>query len=411
MSLVCSEPDSTAGVAVRLSDFLDCQARALGENGFQALAGGPIGMSVLSGLLTIFIGLIGYRLILGEVPGIRHGVNWTIRLGFVLALVTSWPAFQTLVYRVMADGPGEMAAIVLPAAGLPSQGLDGRVQQAYDAMRFGPGSGPLPSRPAEGANGQGEAAAPALAQPSQFQPPVPKTASLFVLATTGSAAAFRIAIGFLLAIGPLAIMALLFDATLGLFVGWVRALAGMAFASLGAAIVTATGLILVEGELAHLQALRAAGTPHLADPQGLTTIVTVLALLAFVTGLAAMRMTGALRLSWRSSSAQSALGQAQASAALTIVPALATTHQAAMAGRQAAGQGRAAGVAESLAASVRREQFHLVESGAANKAAPHAARPATGGPAGIYGNGIGTSARRSLGRRTRSAARRDRGGK
>ena len=46
MSVVCSGPDTSLGVAYRLSEYLDCQARALGENGFQALAGGALGTAV-----------------------------------------------------------------------------------------------------------------------------------------------------------------------------------------------------------------------------------------------------------------------------------------------------------------------------------------------------------------------------
>src|SRR5437763_539074 len=99
MTVFCAAPDASEGVALRLSEYVSCEGRALGENGFQALAGGPLGTSLLSGLVTIFIALIGYRLILGHTPDMRDGIGWTVRLGIVLALVTSWPAFQTLIYR------------------------------------------------------------------------------------------------------------------------------------------------------------------------------------------------------------------------------------------------------------------------------------------------------------------------
>ena len=123
MSPTCEAPDPSLGVALRLSNYLDCLARVLGENGFQALAGGSLGASILSGLVTIFVALIGYRLIFGDTPGLRDGVGWTVRVGVVLALVTSWPAFQTLIYRVAVDGPQELAAIMLPASGLAADGL------------------------------------------------------------------------------------------------------------------------------------------------------------------------------------------------------------------------------------------------------------------------------------------------
>lgn len=423
MSLFCSAPNTSTGVAIRLSDFLDCQARALGENGFQAIAGGPLGMSILSGLLTIFIGLIGYRLILGEIPGLRHGINWAVRLGFVLALVTSWPAFQTLVFRVVADGPVELAGIVLPASGLPSEGLDWRVQQAYDTMRLGSAfqfGQAQANRPQQNSDQSGQvqqqgqppnAQNSALPPPLQFQPPMPQTASLFVLSTAGFTGAFRIAVGFLLAVGPLAIMALLFDATLGLFAGWLRALTGMAFASLASAIVTAIGLMVVESELAHLQALRFGGSIRSMDPQGLTTIVIVLALVTLVTSLAAMRMTGALRLSRPVPLRQSDSDRTQALNSQPAVAALRPAQELVAARIQTLTQTRVAGVAEALAATVRREQAYLIDGSSMNGSAHGRSNEATAGGSALGSSGgLGTTGRRSLGRRTRSAARRDKSG-
>jgi len=421
MSLLCNAPDTSAGVAIGLADYLDCQARALGENGFQALAGGPLGMSLLTGLLTIFIGLVGYRMILGEMPGIRHGINWMVRVGFVLALVTSWPAFQTLVYRVAVDGPVELAAIVIPASGVPTEEMDGRVQQAYDTIRLGSafqqfGLSP-PAQPQQqptdqaGQNPQQQQQGQpsALPQPFQFQPPMPQTAGLFVLATSGFTGAFRIAVGFLLAVGPLAIMALLFDATLGIFSGWIRALAGMAFASLATLIVTAIGLMLVESELANLQALRFGGMSQGMDPQGLMTIVMVLALVTLVTSLAALRMTGAFRLG-RPVFPQPA--DRERVPALVAQPALAVSRpaqeMAAARIAQSAAQSRVAGVAEALAATVRREQSALVVAGAGGGPTYRTSVEAgTNGFAAAYAGGLGTMGRRTVGRRTRLAARRD----
>ena len=72
-------------------------------------------MSLLSGLLTLFVAVVGYRLVLGEFPSIRYWSDAMLRVGFILALVTSWPAAQTLIYRVAVDGPVELANIIVPA--------------------------------------------------------------------------------------------------------------------------------------------------------------------------------------------------------------------------------------------------------------------------------------------------------
>ena len=407
MTVFCAAPDPASGVASSLTYYLDCQARALGENGFQALAGGPLGMSLLSGLITIFIALIGYRLILGETPNLRDGIGWTVRLGFVLALVTSWPAFQTLVYRVAVDGPVELANIVLPASGLPADGLDGRVQQAYDTIRLGSVGQQLQNLAAAAAQSPTpNSQTPALPQPYQFQPPMPQTASLFVLSTAGATGAFRIAIGFLLAVGPLAIMGLLFDATLGLFAGWIRALSGMALAALAALVVTAIDLMVVEGELAHLQALRLGGFGQSMDPQALTTIVIVFALVMLVSTLAAMRMTSAFRLPWGRAVPLARSERAIETALRPGASTLQVMQEQLVARARAAEQSRVAAIAEALTATVRREQTVLVHAGAPGSSPRHDPVETTATMA-ARGIGLGTIGRRTLARRTRTAARRD----
>lgn len=289
----CALPDPGLGIALRLSTYLDCQARALGENGFQALAGSLVATSLVSGLVTIFIALIGYRMILGYVPDLRDGVSWVTRLGIVLALVTSWPAFQVLVYRVAVDGPDEIAKLVLPSSGLPSQETALRVQQAYDTIRLG-----LADVPVLQANGSGDpAAVPAVtSQTTQFQTPLPNTATMFVISTVGLAGALRLGIGFLLSVAPFAILALLFDFGWGLFAGWLRALGALVLAVLGVAIGTSIDLVLVESELAGLQQFRLFGTSSTFDPQALTTIVMLFGLVMLIIVAASFRMAGALGL-------------------------------------------------------------------------------------------------------------------
>lgn len=408
MNIGCTAPDPSAGIALTLSAYLDCQARALGENGFQALAGGAVGMSLLTGLITIFVALIGYRLILGQTVEVRDGIQWTVRLGFVLALITGWPAFQTLVYRVAVDGPAEIAGIILPAGGLTTDGLDWRVQQAYDTIRLG-------SNRAADAGGvesvgvqppSGQPPAPAPAQPFQFQQPMPMTASLLVLGTSGFTGAFKIAIGFLLAVAPLPIMALLFDATLGLFSGWIRALAGMALANLATIAVTSIALTVVETEIAHLQAMRSLGNPQAIDPQGLTTIVSVFAMVMLVTALAALRMASAFRLPVGARAQRESRVSDSPGIVLPAAPARRSIVEAiAPAGSNT--QSRVAGTAAAVASAARREQMFLIGGASSGRQSErggvHAGDTIATPPPAI---GLGVAGRRST-RRTRSAARRD----
>lgn len=403
MTVTCSGPDTSLGVAYRLSEYLDCQARALGENGFQALAGGAMGTAILSAMVTVFIALIGYRLLLGHVPDARDGVGWAVRLGIVLALVTSWPAFQALVYRVAVDAPPDIAAVLLPASGLAGESLAERVQQSYDTMRLGIGN--VQAAPAQASQPANAGQAPPLLEPLK------KTASLLVIATMGLAGALRIAIGFLLAVAPLAIMSLLFRGTNGLFIGWVRALAGAALGLVGATVVTAIHLVAVESELAHLATAGGGEASISVDPQALTTVVMFFALVAVVTTLAAIGMGSALRLPaarvnfFTDSPPLRERADASPAAAETVVPSQTVRGVAGP-----AANARAAAVAEVLATAVHREQRPGQGAGRAHAPPPGqaAVTPATSrrGEDRMVER-IGVTGRRSIGRRTLSAARRD----
>src|SRR5687767_5935772 len=82
---------------------LDCQAQTLGSFGFQSLAqvGSPAGL-VLTALLTLFVAIYGIRLLFGPGNGgsdeARDLVNAVLKIGIVLTLAVSWPAWRTLAY-------------------------------------------------------------------------------------------------------------------------------------------------------------------------------------------------------------------------------------------------------------------------------------------------------------------------
>ena len=76
----------------------------------------------LTGLLTLFVALFGYRMLFGQTPGVRDGVLALVKIGIVLALATSWPAYRTLVYDVALKGPAELAGEIGRPAGLPGAG-------------------------------------------------------------------------------------------------------------------------------------------------------------------------------------------------------------------------------------------------------------------------------------------------
>lgn len=314
----CPAFDPTGPYVSRLVNFVDCHSLALGEEGYRAL--GPstgFGMA-LSGLLTIYVALIGYRLLLGGQMTIREGVFSAIRLGFVLSLTTQWAAYQPLVYDVVTGGPADLASRVLAPGGVggdaPGQ-LIARVQGTHAELgelihRLLPTPDPAAATPATPA-----APVPAVAA---LAPQAPLAAAV---APTGAAAAMvearaalisadrlltgaalagtlsvRVITALLLALGPLFIACLLFDGTRGLFVGWVRVLAGTTLAGLAAALVISLELAVIEPQVQALRDLLDQGQPPGQLPQDMLATCFCFAAIMLAALIALARTTAAFRL-------------------------------------------------------------------------------------------------------------------
>jgi type IV secretion system protein VirB6 len=399
MTLICPAPDLSLGVAQRLSVYFDCQARALGENGFQALAGGTFGATLLTAVVTLFIAVIGFRLVLGHVPDVRDSVGWALRLGFVLALVTSWPTFQTIVYRVAVDGPQDVSSRLMSSAGLSSDAHAFRVQVAYDQLRVGNG---MPPDADEGEGAQSQTGA-ALVEP------LPKTATLLVVSTVGLTGALKLGTGFLLALSPFAIMSSLFSATAGLLSGWVRALGGLVFALIGTSLVTAADLLIVEGELSRSQFLVRAGLAP-GDTQSLSTIVILFALVAAVITVAGMWFASAVKLPRPATNpllVEIRNGNVIHKAAEVMTE---VVRQPEPSVSSSPAPTRAVVVARALSSSVHREQRAAAAQG--QQFVDGTTRQQDGHEAAALAEslrapGTGLPGRRGIGRRTVSAARRD----
>jgi type IV secretion system protein VirB6 len=213
------------GVIRGVLGAVDCQTRAFAEAGYSSLTSASSGFQIaLTALLTIYVALVGYRMMfaqggakLSDAPGIA------LSIGAILALVTSWSTFQTLVFDVAAKAPGEIAAAVAAplqanSGSLAADPVNG-LQAAYDqitrsAVAFGATAGPN----AKAYSSPQASAAEALSAAS----------GAMFMTTAGVIAAATLAIGVLTAVGPIFIAMFLIPATRGLFAGWVRALGAAA---------------------------------------------------------------------------------------------------------------------------------------------------------------------------------------
>ncbi len=270
--MACAPPPLDTGFVTATLGFIDCQARTLGEGGYQALAApGSIASLVLTGLMTLFVAGFGFRMLLGEAPQLRDGVGAIARIAFVLALATAWAPYRTLVYDVVITGPGELAATIGGAAGLP--GTSGDLAERLDLVdqaliQLGDlGVGRQRAGQQDMRNRQAVGSDQIIVEPVQGNPnPLEPFAFglariVFLVGAVGAFGAVRLIAGLLLALGPVFVAFALFDTTRGLFEGWVRVLVGTILGAIAVTILLAAELALVETWVADILTRRLAETP------------------------------------------------------------------------------------------------------------------------------------------------------
>jgi type IV secretion system protein VirB6 len=289
----CAAPATGPGFLAATLAHLDCQAQTIGTAGYQALAspGSPLSLA-LTMLLSLFVAIIGIRYMIGRQMAAGDLIVATLKVGFVLVLATSWPAYQNIVYGVVLKGPAEIAGSIGRASSLPGSdgGLAARLQGVDNGILalVVAGSGRLDitaQRPAD-----------AVAPPLGDDTTLGLGKTLFVSSIIGSFGLLRLAGGLFLALAPLFAGFLLFEATRFLFFGWLRALIAVAIGSLGISVVLGVELAIIEPWLSQVLALRAGRIATLSAPFELLALALAFSLV----------MLGVLALSLRISFAAAA---------------------------------------------------------------------------------------------------------
>ncbi|CAN5192953.1 type IV secretion system protein [soil metagenome] len=347
----------------------DCHVQALVRTGYGSLfeSAGPFS-AVLTILLTLYVAFIGYRLLLGRSQlSISDMALTVVKLAAVLALATQWGTYQTVVYRSLFDGPQQVADSVLHGMRSGGATASGDVftglQRAYDDMTaFSPAAPPGgPTAATAPAVPPGLAAASPIASTLPPQPSallsksgfdslvLLSSAAVLLLSSLGVLLAAKIVLGMLLATGPIFIAFLLFDATRGLFEGWLRASLGFALAPLSVTLLLSLALTILSSSLEALETMRETNT---YVPGVAYTVLIVVLVFAGVAGgmmLAAAVIAGGLKLPWNRPAAARSSG---ASPADREAPVLAEP-------------GRAAHTASAAYAQERRDSAVFARSGAA----------------------------------------------
>lgn len=260
---------------------IDCQTRVYAQGGYEALTqGSGLFGAALTLLMTIYVALVGWRLLvapegarLSEAPGVA------LRIGAILALVTNWSVFQTLVFDLADRAPVQIAAAVSAPwtsggegrslAARPVAGLD----RAHTELRGAAAAFGVRAPPNAKAYASSDAAsAEALSL----------AADALMVMSVGVIGGSKLAIGVLTAVGPVFIALALLNVTRGVFFGWVRALAGSALSLLVGWALLVMLLVVLGPWLAALAEQRQA---QVLDPRTATSLAALILVFAVGQGV------------------------------------------------------------------------------------------------------------------------------
>jgi type IV secretion system protein VirB6 len=310
--MTCAAPSASSGLVRGLLEQADCHAQALALGGHAMIAGPhSLAQLLLQSLLVLYVAFQGWALLLGHRLSLGNLTTGVLRVGFVLALVTQWPVYDHLLFKVLMTGPPQISQTLLAgyaeAAGAPADPVLG-LERAYDELRR---SAALASKPRNsesentattapaGAVVEGQTPSATVASSAPPPPPPPEAASfrvaafILLMSTLGAEIAGKLVLSALLAVGPLFVSLILFDRTRGLAVGWLRAGVALGLFQLLTALMGVLQLGFLGPVILRLARARAEGGVDLTQAPAAVLITSLFALAALAaTGAAALIATG-----------------------------------------------------------------------------------------------------------------------
>ena len=288
----CAAINATAGSAETMVNTVDCYMQSTVQAGYANLLGpGSVFGYALTIALTIYVAIVGYRLIFGRSTlSMGEMAPRMLLIGAVLALTSNWATYQMLVCDVLTDGPQEIVSAINPSS---SQGssvnqrvdmLSGRMVDLADAWtEFDAQPQNAAPDAAVMAEQKGEAdilpptvtGITAIIAPKDSLGPnmLMLSALLLVLASAGVLVVAKIILGLLLLLGPLFAVLGLFAGTRGLTLGWARAAVLMALVPVMAIITAAGSTAVIEPVLAEM---------YVSANQGIFSLRAALTILVIV---------------------------------------------------------------------------------------------------------------------------------
>lgn len=280
--MACEPVQSGQRFVAQMIGHIDCQAQAIGAYGYGVLSDPSSSIAIaFTGMMTLFVALFGLRLMMGQMQSGRDLIGDALRIGIVLTLATSWPAWRTLGYNVVIDGPSQLAATIGGATDLPGgqNDLVGRLQAADDNIVIltiygtGRNTGGTDRSDQIGDSFRGIALA--------DQEGLANGRLFFLAGIFGPLAIVKLAAGLLLALAPLMAGLLLFMGTRDLFFGWLRALGALALGAFALYVVFGVQLTVLEPWLRDAIALREARVLTPSVPTELSVITLAFSIASF----------------------------------------------------------------------------------------------------------------------------------
>ncbi len=292
VSLACPVIDPNSGGGQTLVSAIDCFVKSSVQDSYAILLGrGSVFSQAITIALTLYIAMIGYRLIFGRSSlSLGEFAPKALLIGTVLALSSNWAAYQVLVFDFLTDGPQEVA-MMIGSNGGSAQSITQRIDIVSDSIAEVAADWSAASAPTPAA-----IAAPAsVAKPILGESPGPNvlllSALLLILSSAGVLAVSKVLLGLLLAIGPIFIALGLFTATRGLTIGWFRVCVFLAIIPLLSLMTSAGALSMIEPMVIDMAVQAAADEFSLRAAISLFVAVLVMAAVSFQLFRVAMAIT------------------------------------------------------------------------------------------------------------------------
>lgn len=270
--------DALAKVDCLASDATSLSfARLFGDNGAFR--------SALTILLTLYVAFLAINLLTGRSTlRLSSLTPRMMTMGLVITFVTSWVAYQSVIWNLAVGAPDEIATVLVgsksSATAMFAQRLDVFFEAISEAAR-------VHTVQAQGAV-SAVAAGPFVSPTSLLS----LAAIILLLSTAGVLVACRLALAAMLILGPIFIVLALFEGTRGLFEGWLKSVAMLAFVPLLTVLLGSGALLALDPMIADLS-----NGAEITLRLAVTILVAAIIYLALM--MLAFKMAGNLTSAWR----------------------------------------------------------------------------------------------------------------